>query len=78
MKTETINRRKPSDFMHEIKDTRHEDTLRSCPFCNGEAKIEAYERIYYVRCQKCGAQTWNTQATSEELARLQWNIRLGR
>lgn len=79
MKTKDIQRRKPSEFVYNILDTRiKDDELRPCPFCNGKAEIQAYGKTFYVCCSKCGAQIWNNKATTEELARLQWNIRLGR
>ena len=52
--------------------------LRRCPFCNGEAEVQAYLNKYYVRCKRCGAQIYNNKADTPEVASLQWNLRLGR
>lgn len=52
--------------------------LRNCPFCNGEAELQAYLNKYYVRCKRCGAQIYNNKADTTEVASLQWNLRLGR
>ena len=53
--------------------TELEETLNKCPFCGGEPQVNLYIKKFYVRCEKCGAQTkdFNTQ----EEARAAWNKR---
>lgn len=54
------------------------EKLKSCPFCNGKARVEqAYNGQYYVSCMICGIRTlfsdkknipimlWNRRADDE-------------
>ena len=59
------------------------EKLKPCPFCGGEAKLEASSAFptYYVRCDCCGVSTlanrqdqvvdeWNTRADDAEIDKL--------
>ena len=49
-------------------------TLKPCPFCGGEARVQSYYRDYAIYCFKCNASTRKFYPTREE-AEKAWNRR---
>lgn len=57
------------------KKEEHDDTLKKCPFCGGNAENnKAADSVFWVKCKKCGAETGVEK--SKEDAILKWNKRV--
>ena len=57
------------------------EELKRCPFCNGEAKIDAYMTevkgrfVYGIHCRGCQLKTWDHYNSEEEVIKY-WNRRI--
>lgn len=66
-------------FFHRIEsqaDTQGQP--RPCPFCGSkDIKLQQYVKVFYYRCEHCGASVEKTSQDTEQKALLGWNLRLG-
>ena len=50
-----------------------ESKLKPCPFCGGEATLIKGYFCWWVKCEKCGAETVVETSTTKAIAL--WNVR---
>ena len=73
--------------MTEYQKERQKISLKSCPFCGGEAKLRKHQKLkqtWYVQCNQCGIRTPNSVQLAYESWKTTmnypvqlWNRRVG-